>query len=260
MLKHASDIGAEQAEMDLLQEMEKEAIIKPILSALRIGARRLGRGEGLGSAMKGVGRGYRSAWHGYKKTAPGKAWDAAGFLAGVTHGNKGMFVGMPLGGAIIGGATAGEGNRMRGAFGGAVAGLGASAGMMGASKGLPWMMKGMSKGVGNKIVGSKLWKGMGKGQKQMPKMHAQGIQGPAMKGTEMQSGLQWGLRGAAGSAAGLTAGAAGLVGGFAGFGYGNDAGAWAGNKASNAYGPKKVRQEYFANNQRPGSGLFNPVT
>ena len=171
MLDYAYRLGAARA----AEELTKEANVFGLLSkGVQLGSRALQGGKGAGGAWKamkggvssGWKKGYRSAFDPTKQVGAvrnslgGKGLRSAGWLSGMS-GKFHNVLGLPTGMALMGAATAEEGQRMQGAFSGAAAGLGAGLGMKAMSRGGKGAAKLLGKTVGKTQTAQKAWKGLG---------------------------------------------------------------------------------------------------
>lgn len=151
-------------------------------------------------------------------------WGGAKFLSGF-GGHASQWLGMPLGGGILGAAMADPGERMKGFAGGVVGGAMGNVGMHFGGK----MFKGLAGSIGKRIgateTGAKLWSGLGKvnpgfGASQLAK-HEASVAGAAAKGIAAPGAFAGNAAHSFGqhAASKWLPGAAGLAGGLAGYSY-----------------------------------------
>lgn len=157
-------------------------------------------------------------------------WSGAKFLTGF-GGRTSQWVGMPLGGGLLGAAMADPGERMKGFAGGVVGGAMGNVGMHLGGK----MFKGLAGNIGKRIgateTGAKMWGGLGKinpgyGAAQLAK-HEGAMADAALKGAKAPAEFTGNAAHSFGQhvASKWLPGAAGLAGGLAGYSYFSEPGA-----------------------------------
>jgi hypothetical protein len=173
---------------------------------------------------------------GLRSSLSGQTLRGAGWLTGLS-GRHAFTLGMPTGMGLMGAATAGEGQRLKGFGTGFLGGLGAVGGMKGVEK----LTKVIGGRVGKGLRGTKAWEAVGRvGSTKTPGRLVTG------EGLKLQRGLRTAGKGA------LGVGAFGA--GFYGFGKGHELGEAIGGTAGN-----ELERRYNLSNQWDNASAFNPA-